>query len=213
VKHSIHTWLYHQQCQIALTIQKLSEPLAIDQLEAAQASLDEEVPRYQEVLQALREMVPEAFQETDPDYRLSRRLNWQLRNVRYNFIGGHLCPAVEPDTVSRDFGQFRVYEVHEIKAGEHLAPYYDVCLVVAEEEVLWLGKSDQSEIDSSALQAFVDAWMAAQEQSIQGVKEHMQTVADPERRARLQTILLWQESSRLAVAHAIDELKRANQAI
>jgi hypothetical protein len=213
VKESIHVWLYHQHCQIALTIQRLSESLAIDLLEASQASLDEEVPHYQEVLQAFREMVPEAFQEMDPDYRLRRRLNWQQRNVRYHFVGGHLCPAVEPGTLSRDFGPFRVYEVQEHQYGVPLAPSSDVCLVLAEGEVLWLGKSDQSEIDSSALLTFVHSWMAAQEQTIHRIKGHVQTAADPKRRARLQRVLSRLESSLLSVARAVDELKRSNHAV
>jgi hypothetical protein len=210
---SIRDWLYSQQYQIALALQRLSEPLAAQTLESSQVSLlggfqaplDKWEPPYQEVLQA--------FQELDPDYRLREPFNWDWRNVQYHFVGGHLCPAIEPGTVSRDFGPFRVYEVHGKQDDVPLAPSSDVCLVLAEEEVFRLGNSAQSEMDSSALLAFVDFWMARREQAIQKIKEYLQTIEEPEHRALLQRVLSQQESSLLSVAHAVDELKRSNHAI
>ena len=141
--------------------------------------------------------------------------------MQYHIVGGHLCPVVKPDTFRRDVGKFRLYEVRERQDDRlfaplddvYLAPFYDVCLVISEKEVLRLGRIVQSEIDCSALQAFLDAWMAAQEQSIQRIKEHMQTVADPERRARLQRILSRLEPSLFAVSRAADELKRPDHTI
>jgi hypothetical protein len=195
----ILSWLQSQSHRISQAIQWMSETQDISDIEHFQSLLDEWETRYKIVLQALQEVDPSA-QVEEPD------TNYQ-RNVNYRLIDGNIFPVVEPGTLSRDFGPFRIYEVREYRNGEALPPSHDVCFVSPNSDVLRLGNTSLPDMSLSALMSFLYSWLALQERAIQGVKKRLLTATDPELVTRLQKIESWQESIFFPVSHAINNLE------
>ncbi len=199
VIESIHSDLRSQAHQIALTKQWMSETQDTYLIEKHQARLDKLEPRYKMVLQALQEIDPSAHIE-EP------RANYQ-RNVSYRLVGGSIVPVVEPGTISRDFGLFRIYEVHESWNGKTRPLSYDVCFVPPNRDVMRLDNPSLSDMRFSSLMSFLHSWLASRERALKGMKEELLTATDPELVAELPRIIAWLERSFFPVLYAVEKLE------
>jgi hypothetical protein len=199
VIESIHSELRGDAHQIALTRQWMSETQDPYIIEKHQARLDKLEPQYKMVLQALQEIDPSAHIE-EP------RANYQ-RNVAYRLVDGNIVPVVEPGTLSRDFGPFRIYEVHESRNGEELPLSHDVCFVPPNGDVMRLDNPSLPDMRFSSLMSFLHSWLASRERALKGMKEELLTATDPEMVAELPRIIAWLERSFFPVLHAVEKLE------
>jgi hypothetical protein len=195
----IRSWLQSQAHQIAQTKQWMSETQDTYIIEKYQAQLDKREPQYKMVLQAL--------QEIDPSAHIEEPRALYQRNVSYSFDHNNVFPTVEPGTISRDFGLFRIYEVHESRNGEELPLSHDVCFIPSNGDVMRLGNLRLPDMSFSSLMSFLHSWLASRERALQKAKERLLTTTDPEGVARLQRIISWNEDSFFPVLHAVEKLE------
>lgn len=196
----ILSWLQSQSYQIFQTRQWMRETPDTYRIGKFQALLDRWEPRYKIVLQALQEIDPSAQ---------GLEINYQ-RNVNYSPRDGNLFPVVEPGTLSRDFGPFRIYEVHVSRNGEALPTSHDVCFVSPNGAVLKLNTTNLPDMSLSTLQSFLYSWLAMHKRAIQGAKEELLTATDPELVTALQSLKSWLEHTFFPVSHAVEHLERTS---
>lgn len=198
VKQRVHDWLRGRHFQVQQIRQWLLETNDIQMQEKFQLLVD--------TLESAYHIVEQALYEIEPEYQIEEVVAHRS-NINYRNIDGKVYPVVETNTIIKDFGQFRLYEIKEARQGNELSNIsWDVCLSMSSEGVITLGNIAANDVDEPRLQEFLNDWLESQKQGINNIKKRLQETSDPELKARLQRILSWQEPSFKLVQIAAHDL-------